>query len=170
MSVVDYREHRKTARLILRPIAASDRDAFVAIHVDPRTNAHAPGGAPLIDGAEAFLFSLVDAWENELSYWAVESPGDGLVVGFAGVEARVVLDRPCWNLYYRFKPGAWGMGFATEVAREAVAIAEAIHPDRPTVARTRAGNIPAIRVAERAGLTRRPDLDHDAYAVLTTDW
>jgi RimJ/RimL family protein N-acetyltransferase len=114
------------------------------------------------------LFSLVDAWENELSYWAVES--HGLVIGFAGVEARVVLDRPCWNLYYRFKPSAWGKGFATEVAREAVAVAEAIHPVRPTVARTRAGNIPAIRVAERAGLTRRPDLDHDAYAVLTTDW
>ncbi len=162
------RDRRKTGRLTLRPIAESDRDAFVAIHVDPRTNTHVPGGAPSIDWAEGFLASLVDAWRDELSYWTVESAG--VVVGFAGVEPRIVLDRLCWNLYYRFDPDVWGKGFATEAAREAVVVAEAAHLDWPVVARTRPANTSAIRVAERAGLVRHPDLDHDGFVVLTTGW
>jgi RimJ/RimL family protein N-acetyltransferase len=165
---VDHGKHRTTARLNLRPIAATDRDHFVAIHIDPRTNIHVPTGTPSIEWAEAFLDSLLAAWTADLSYWAVEC--DGVVVGFGGVEPRMVLDRPCWNLYYRFAPEVWGKGFATEVASEAVKAAEAAQPDRPTVVRTRPGNIPAISVAERAGLTRRPELDHEGLAVLTTRW
>lgn len=86
--------------MLLRPVGVSDSDVFIAIHVDPRTNFHSPGGPPSAEWAEAFLLSLARAWERGLSYWAVEL--EGQVVGFAGAEATTVLDRECWNLYYRF--------------------------------------------------------------------
>lgn len=71
------------------------------------------------------------------------------------------------NLYYRFTPSAWGQGYATELARTAVALAQTHFPHWPVIARTRAGNIASMRVAERAGLARRPDLDteHIVYAL-----
>lgn len=167
-SVVEVRDARRTDRLVLRPVGMTDSDVFIAIHVDPRTNSHSPGGPPSTEWAEGFLVSLARAWERGLSYWAVEL--EGKVVGFAGAEATTVLDRECWNLYYRFAVDVWGRGFATEATREAARVATAVDPRRPLVARTRPGNLAAIRVAERAGLTRHVDLDHDGYAVLVANW
>jgi len=73
--------------------------------------------------------------------------------------------RTCWNLYYRLAPEVWGMGLAVEAACEAVAVAEALHPDWPVLARTRPANGPAVRVAEGAGLTQRSDLDAGGFVV-----
>ena len=167
-SGVDIRKGRRTERLVLRPIGTSDRDRFLAIHRDPRTNSHSPTGLPSLEWTESFFLSLIRAWELGLSYWAVEF--ERQVIGFAGAEAMTILDRECWNLYYRFAPEAWNHGFATEVAREAVSVATAVDPRRPVVARTRPSNVAAIHVAERAGLIRRIDLDHGDYAVLAANW
>lgn len=139
-----------------------------AIHVDQRTNVHTPGGPPSVGSAEAFFWSLVEAWDHGLCYWAVEF--NESVIGFAGIEGRTVLGRDCWNLYYRFTPEVWGQGLATEVASEAVRVAAAVDDSRPVVARTRATNLAAASVAERAGLTRRVDLDHDGYIVFASKW
>ena len=73
------------------------------------------------------------------------------------------------NLYYRFTPGAWGQGYATELARTAVTLARKYLPQWPVVARTRAKNIPSIRTAERAGLIRRPDLDTE-HIIFALGW
>lgn len=167
--VVDTTRERRTARLLLRPVQPSDKDALVSIHVDARTNAHTPGGPPDRTAIEAMLASFVAAWEGSgHSYWAVEF--EGTVVGVAGVEVRTILGRDCWNVYYRFDPDSWGRGFATEVVREGLAAAGSLEPSLPIVARTRPANEAAIRVAERAGLARRPDLDHDGFVVLAANW
>jgi ribosomal-protein-alanine N-acetyltransferase len=167
--IMDSTRERRTTRLLLRPVEPSDRDALTSIHIDPRTNAHTPDGPPDRDATEAMLASFVAAWEGDgHCYWAVEL--EGTIVGVAGVEVRTILGRECWNLYYRFDPDSWGRGFATEVAREGVAVAGCVEPTLPIVARTRPANEAAIRVAERAGLARRPDLDHDGFVVLAANW
>jgi RimJ/RimL family protein N-acetyltransferase len=51
-----------------------------------------------------------------------------------GVESWHV--RPIWNLYYRFTSAAWGHGFATEAAREALIVAAERDPKRRVVVRT----------------------------------
>jgi RimJ/RimL family protein N-acetyltransferase len=79
-------------------------------------------------------------------------------------------DRLCWNLYYRFKPAAWGCGYATEAVAEALLAAEAVAAARPVVARTGPDNAPSSRVAERTGLLRTPHLDGDGYIVFTLGW
>lgn len=160
---------RRTRRLVLRPIAPSDVDVLTTIHVDPRTNDHSPGGPPPRGQAEELLASLIAAWDGAgHSYWAVEFEGG--VVGVAGVEARTILRRDCWNLYYRFDPDYWGRGLASEAVWEAVVVAGTVAPTRPIVARTRRENERAIRLAERGGLMRRPDLDHDGFVVLAAGW
>lgn len=162
-------EQRQTARLLLRRIAASDAPAIVAIQSDPRTNTHRPGGAPPHAESEQAVDGFIRCWrEHGIGYWVVELAGE--VVGVAGLRPFDFQERECWNLYYRFAPSTWGQGLAVEAASEAVAVAQAQRPPRPVVARTRPSNLAALRVAENAGLIRRPDLDADDFAVLARCW
>ncbi len=73
------------------------------------------------------------------------------------------------NLYYRFTPSAWGKGYATELARTAVALAREHLPQWPVIALTRVENTASIRTAERAGLLRRSDLDTE-HVVFALGW
>jgi ribosomal-protein-alanine N-acetyltransferase len=155
-------DRRRTDRLDLRRITAHDVPAVVAISTDPRTNLHRPGGTPSLAEAELLAQEFMRGWDEDgIGFWVVEHEGE--VVGIAGVRPYVLGDLDCWNLYYRFAPEAWGKGFAVEAAREAIAVAREQSPPRPVVARTRSDNAGAVRVAERAGLVRRPDLDADGY-------
>ena len=58
--------------------------------------------------------------------WAIEALArPGWVVGFGGVTQRAFDGEDLPNLWYRFAPGAWGQGYATEFAAAAVADAHA---------------------------------------------
>jgi len=143
---------RRTARLHLRSLTTADAPVVAALQSDPRTNAHRPGGPPSREESEQAVHEFVRGWQEDgIGYWVVEL--DAKVVGVAGVRPLQFRGRTCWNLYYRFAPEVWGMGLAVEAACEAVAVAEALHPDWPVLARTRPANGPAVRVAEGAGLT-----------------
>lgn len=162
-------DDRTTARLLLRRVTWGDLAAVVAIESDPRTNEHRPGGAPSPMASEHSVLEFVLDWtKHGMGYWAVEY--EGMVVGVAGVRPFLFQGRDCWNLYYRFSPAVWGRGLAVESALEAVAVAEALQPRRPVVARTRPANSAAVRVAEGAGLDRRPDLDSDGFLLLARGW
>jgi RimJ/RimL family protein N-acetyltransferase len=155
-----------TARLTLRRPRPDDVDAVFRIHGDPRTNAHNPDGPQRdVREAEAMLAFFLDHWdEHGFGYWAVED-ATGRVIGFGGLMRLRQRDgAEVLNLSYRFEPDAWGRGYATEVARAAVALAETLGADLPVIARTRQANEPAKRVALRAGLERRADLDRDGFA------
>jgi ribosomal-protein-alanine N-acetyltransferase len=160
-----------TQRLILRRLHADDGPAMFAIHGDPATNLHNPFG-PHADLAESeeMLRSCLDHWEGfGFGIWAVTFPHEEHVIGFGGIEHLIWRQRDILNLYYRFTPATWGNGYATELARTAVALAQEHLSQLPVVARTRAGNIASIRTAERAGLLRRPDLDTE-HIVLALGW
>jgi RimJ/RimL family protein N-acetyltransferase len=147
-----------TERLRLRRITLGDLPALIEISTDPRTNAHRPGGAPTPAQSQELLREFVADWErHRIGYWVVEHRGE--VIGIAGVKPVSVNGAHCWNLYYRFAPESWGQGFAAEAAATAVTVARQREPQRPVVARTRPSNHAAIRLAERIGMVRRPDLD-----------
>jgi ribosomal-protein-alanine N-acetyltransferase len=150
-----------TERLILRRLRVDDGPAVFAIHGDPATNLHNPDGPHRgLATSEKMLRSYLDHWETfGFGIWAVTLSSDEHVIGFGGIEHLLWRQRDILNLYYRLSPGAWGNGYAAEMARTAVALAQEHLPQLPIVARTRAGNIASIRTAERAGLLRRPDLD-----------
>ena len=158
---------RATARLTLRRPRQDDLDAVFRIHGDPRTNEHNPDGPQrdLREAAELLSF-FVDHWaEHGYGHWAVERTGDpGRVIGFGGVMRLPRRDgTEVLNLYYRFEPDAWGQGYATEVALAAVELARSLGTGLLVQARTRPANEAAQRVALRAGLERRSDLDADGF-------
>ena len=133
-----------TPRLRLTPVALTDAEAFVALESALRAAATPPREAPDRATWAGYLAQFVAAWSDApLGYWT--ACRDGAIVGFGGVKPKRWRGRECWNLYYRPHADQHGQGLATELARAAVA---------------------AIAVAARAGLTRRPELDDDGWAVL----
>ncbi len=160
-----------TPRLVLRRLRIEDGPAMFAVHGDPATNLYNHFGPhPDLATSEEMLRECLHLWEvYGFGYWAVTLAQEEKIIGFGGVEHRVWRDRDVLNLYYRFTPGAWGQGYATEMARTAVALARTHFPQWPVIARTRAKNIASIRTAERAGLVRRPDLDTE-HIVFALGW
>ncbi|MGI8576941.1 MAG: GNAT family N-acetyltransferase [Nocardioidaceae bacterium] len=167
--MTDSTSCRVTANLRLRAVTLDDLPIVMAIETDPKTNKHRPGGPPAPEDVKQHLRAFVQTWdEHGVGYWIAEHQGEA--VGLAGLRPLGFRGRPCWNVYYRFSPTVWRRGFATEAAREALAVARTREPLLPVVARTRPSNQPAVRVAERAGLKRRPDLDADGFLVLCDGW
>lgn len=160
-----------TQRLILRRLRVGDGSAMFAVHGDPATNLYNPAGPhPDVATSEEMLRQCLQHWQvYGFGYWAVTLPQEENIIGFGGVEHVVWRHRDVLNLYYRFTPGAWGKGYATELARTAVALAREHLPPWPVIARTRVENIASIRTAERAGLLRRPDLDTE-HVVFALGW
>lgn len=144
---------QRTERLLLCQPAPDVADAYFAIHGDPATNVHNPAGAMLDPRAAA---PILENWqrhwrEDGFGYWVVRDPGDGYVLGFGGVRPPLP-DEDFLNLYYRFRPTAWGKGYATELGRAALALAAKACPGAPVVALIRPRNEPSIRVAGRLGM------------------
>jgi RimJ/RimL family protein N-acetyltransferase len=157
-----------TERLRLRRVRMSDVDAFVALEAALRARERPPREPPEVAESERFLARFVRVWDRgELGYWTILCAGR--IAGFGGVAPVSWRGRPCWNLYYRLAPDFWGRGIAVETARAAVAAAAATHPDWPVVVETSPDNTAAIRVAERAGLSRQPALPGDRYATLVLE-
>lgn len=148
-------EWQRTERLLLCvPTTDPDvADAYFAIHGDPATNVHNPAGAMVDpDAAAPVLEVWRQHWRSEgFGYWVVRSPQDGQVLGFGGVRP-VAEDEDFLNLYYRFRPSAWGKGYATELGRASLALAAKMAPGVPVVALIRPRNEPSIRVAQRLGM------------------
>jgi RimJ/RimL family protein N-acetyltransferase len=99
------------------------------------------------------LQGWIDHWERHgFGYWSVARREDGHILGFSGLQRLVVEDRQVLNLYYRYRPEAWGAGYATEAARAARELARQRLAGEELVALVRDINAPSARVAERLGL------------------
>ena len=160
-----------TSRLILRRLRIEDGPAMFIVHGDPATNRYNPSGPdPDVATSEKVLQEWLQGWEREgYGYWAITLSQSEDVVGFGGVRRVIWRDRDVLNLYYRLIPAIWGRGYASEMAQMAVVLARKHMPLLPVVARTREKNIASMRVAERAGLRRSPDLDTE-HIVFSIGW
>ncbi|GAA3054438.1 GNAT family acetyltransferase [Actinokineospora globicatena] len=140
----------RTERLSLRPLVAADLPTVTAIQGDPATARFRPGGAsPPAECAEN-LAAWVAHWRaHGFGYWAVEHGGE--VVGLGGLQHGEFEGARYLNLYYRFRPSAWGKGYAPEMTLAAMAWAAEAHPHLPVWIVTTVDNTPAQRVAEKAG-------------------
>ena len=132
-----------------------DLDAFFRIHADPQTNIHSrDGGTENLEQARGMLGVVMDSWRQDgIGYWTVTDDEDR-VIGFSGLRVKQAGPADYLNLYYRYTPEVWGQGIAKHVASLAMALAREQWPQRPVIARTRATNIPAQRVALAVGLAR----------------
>ncbi len=147
----------RTPRLILRRPAVIDVDRVFAIHGNPLTYLHQPSGRMASpDQASSLLTAWVGHWEAHGFGYASVQPRDGdAVMGFAGAKHQTILGQPILNLYYRFDPGAWGHGYATEAVLAVVSWLRSNCSELPVVARVATNNPASIRVAQGVGLTRQ---------------
>jgi RimJ/RimL family protein N-acetyltransferase len=115
-----------TPRLTLREIAATDRDALLAIYGDPVAMAHYP--AP-------FDAARMDDWIDRLaldSYardgfglWAVLETATGDLVGDCGITRQKTPYGVEPEIGWHVRRDRWGRGYATEAGRAALAYGRA---------------------------------------------
>jgi RimJ/RimL family protein N-acetyltransferase len=152
-----------TDRLLLRRWQESDREPFARLNADPEVMRFFRG--TLTRAESDAMVDRIEARFDERRYglWAVERRDDGVFLGFTGLayqqfEAPFT---PCVEVGWRFDKFAWGHGYATEAAREALrfgfenaALDEIVSFAAVTHAASR-------RVMERIGMHRDPADDFD---------
>lgn len=140
-----------TERLELRRVGPDDLDALYALNSDPAVWRHLPEGRHTDPSAtEAWIERCTGHWEKDgVSYWMARHQETGEVIGVGGAERQ---DPGFWNLYYRLAHDSWGKGYATEISRAAMRIAEQHGPELPVIAWIHAHNKGSRGVAERLGL------------------
>ena len=142
----------RTDRLLLTPLTPSDIDDVHAVFSDARTWTHLPAGRHTVRASSVDLVQrkIGGRARYGLGSWAVRSAADHAFLGVGGVDMTAA---GVWNLGYRLAPWAWGRGYATEIARAAVAAADDIVPEVPITGRVLTNNPASAAVLERAGLS-----------------
>jgi len=110
------------------------------------------------------LESWIEDWERDgIGYWMVREACAGPVVGVAGVRRSGVVEdgHAAYNLYYRFRPVAWGKGFAREAGAEAIEAVASRNASAVVLAVIREDNLPSARVATALGLTVDGTTEHN---------
>ena len=143
-----------SARLLLRKPTMNDTQALFDIYGDPATNLHNPYGPyPSLAYAADRMNAWLQGWETDgIGQWAVEKRDDpGNIIGFGGLSSKDYGGELRLNLGYRFAASAWGQGYASETAREALRCA--FGPlDAPAVyGMVRPSNLPSIHVLSKQG-------------------
>ncbi|MFC5609830.1 GNAT family N-acetyltransferase [Variovorax soli] len=147
-----------TERLILRPWRDADRDAFAALNADRVVMEFFASTL-----SRAASDASIDAWQKQFeqrgwSNWAVELQATGQFIGFVGlsVPVRVLPFTPCVEIGWRLARSAWGQGYATEAAREALRFGFGTLQLEEIVSFTAVVNARSRAVMERIGM-------HDAH-------
>lgn len=146
---------RLTERLWLRAPEAADLHALHEFHADPATHRYNPAGClHALADMEAELGRWLLHWQHHgFGYWLVcrrEQPQE--VLGVGGIMRKRIDGQQAMNLHFRFRPQAWGQGYAAETSCAALALAfEQLH-EAEVLSVVRPANQPARRTLERAGL------------------
>jgi RimJ/RimL family protein N-acetyltransferase len=149
---------RRTTRLLMRQWTDADLEPFAQMNADPEVMQYFPATLtrPASDAFVARARARLE--ENGWGLWALEV--DGRFAGFTG------LARPAWNpslveVGWRLPRWAWGHGYATEAAREALAVGFDELGLTEIVSFTAVPNERSQAVMRRLGMMRDPADDFD---------
>jgi RimJ/RimL family protein N-acetyltransferase len=153
----------RTARLLLRPFASSDRDAFAALNADPRVREFYPSVLNR-EESDANAAVYVTHWERYgFGRWTIVVPG---VTEFAGIVGPMYVPfeaafTPAVEIGWRLAQSCWGQGYATEAARAGCEFCFGALGLSEILAFTVPNNVRSRRVMERLGMTHSPVDDFD---------
>ncbi len=156
----------RTPRLLLRPFTDDDLPVVVGLQAARETHPH-EGAPPTPDEARVQFDSWRRHWaDHGFGYVAVELAEARSVIGVGGLQTTDLDGESVLNLYYRFRPDAWGHGYAPEMGAALIDWAEREFPGKPVVIVTNVRNTAARRVAEKLAFSEyRRDLYRGAPAV-----
>ena len=158
----------RTTRLLLRPFAAHDLDAFAALNADPRVREFYPSVLTRAESDES-AGVYMRHWERYgFGRWTIEVPG---VTPFAGIVGPMHVPfsapfTPAVEIGWRLAHAHWGQGYATEAARAVVQFGFDTLGLVEIVAFTVPHNLRSRHVMERLGMTQSPEDDFD-YPLLS---
>jgi RimJ/RimL family protein N-acetyltransferase len=143
---------RETPRLLLRPPVPDDLDPYIEIHEDPEVKKQVTVQTSAVGRTAAWrmLAMLIGHW-HILGYgqWTVIEKATGQVVGRVGLWNPA--GWPGLELGWVIRRSRWGLGFATEAAREGLRFAfDAVGADH-VISMIQSDNDRSIRVAEKIG-------------------
>jgi ribosomal-protein-alanine N-acetyltransferase len=148
----------RTARLLMRPWRAEDREPFAAMNADPVVMEHFPA---VMTRAESDAFAdRIEAHFAEHGYglWALEDATGFL--GFTGL-LWATWDapfNPSLEVGWRLRRDAWGKGYASEAAT--AAIVRGLREVERITSFTSLTNVRSWRVMERIGMQRDSEFEH----------
>ena len=160
---------RGTERLVLRQWREGDLEPFARLNADPEVMRHFPALLSR-EQADAMVDRLSGHIEAEgWGMWAVERRDTGEFIGFTGlgVPRQELPSQPCVEVGWRLARDAWGHGYASEAAREALRVGFDELGLAEIVAFTAVPNRRSRAVMERLGMVRdaAEDFDHPAVDV-----
>lgn len=154
----------ETARLVLRRFEDADRAAFYALNADPEVRAYFPGVMSRAD-SDAFVDRINHSIDTlGFGFFCAEWRATGECIGMVGL-ARPIFDAnftPCIEVGWRLARHFWGMGLATEGAREALRFGFEDLAAEQIFSFTVPANQRSWRVMERLGMQRLGEFDHPA--------
>ena len=160
--------HLRTERLLLRGWREQDREPYAAINADPQVREFFPELLTRAQSdAQIAVFDEHFA-AHGFGMWALELRSSGELIGFAGMDLATYDAHfaPAIESGWRLARSAWGHGYASEAAREALRFGFAELELEEIVACTTPANLRSRAVMERLGMTRDPgeDFDHPEIA------
>ncbi len=151
------RQKRSTERLTLRMPLAEDLRFLTMLFALPEIVAHRPVPKPDTPAQSAARLAAEQAhWqEHRFGRWIVQSQDQ--VIGIGGLNWMPAYG--ALNLSYHFDPAVWGQGFASELAREALAFAFVELKAERVMGLVRPGHPASRRVLQKCGFTYEAPLD-----------
>lgn len=155
----------KTERLILRPWKDEDIAPFAAMNADPRVMEFFPS-LMTNEQSEASVRRVQAAYVRDgFCMFAAELRATGEFIGFIGLATLNFqipgIAQPSVEIGWRLAHAHWGKGLATEGARAAVRYAFDTLRLKEIVAIAVPANVRSLRVMEKLGMKRAPELDFD---------
>jgi RimJ/RimL family protein N-acetyltransferase len=151
-----------TERLTLRPLLPDDAEAYAAMRFHPEVAKWLPPArdADPLTAVRGTIDRFADAWRDEgYSPWGVFLAGR--LVGHAGL--NFVPEFDATEVLWALHPDAWGKGYATEVARAALAFGFETVGLPLIFAITLPDNIASQAVMKRIGLTYRKRVEYKGF-------
>ncbi|SEG85218.1 ribosomal-protein-alanine N-acetyltransferase [Nonomuraea solani] len=153
----------ETERLIMRRWRDEDRAPFAALNADPEVMRHFPNLLTR-EQSDAMVARIERDFEARgYGLWALEERGSGRFLGFTGLVLQT-FDAPflpAVEIGWRLERSAWGQGYATEAARQALAFGFGEAGLSEIISMTAVGNVRSRAVMERIGMTYDAGADFD---------
>jgi len=151
-----------TERLFGRRPEPGDLEDYVRIFTDPRVDEDLwPADLRTSDKVAAILKGSIEHWDRwEFGPWTVLERGSERIVGRVGLEYTTKFGHPEVEVEWFIDPDAWGRGYATEMAQEAVRAAFTTLGLDELISYTTPDNTASRAVMEKLGMTYERDVEN----------